>query len=525
MNTGRTDANAINGVKRKEILVLFLCLIIGFALRFYAFDHKSLWIDEIYTFNDSRDDVKAQIEFYKKNPTYLHPPLFFVFTHLFFPFTKPEMDLRIIPLIFGTLSLPVMYFLARSFSSAIALPCTLSLTFMTYHISLSQDGRSYSMIMFLGMTVLYFLMRHLETSRRKYLFPLALCYALLFHTSYSSIPFIAFSQILWFYQPNRDRPSNRFVTFFILNGLVLLFCLPWILFVGIHYAGQRIMDPLHTESTGSFWSILYGIFHDWVPHAPLTLISMILLILFPFFSAPRRNAFVLLAIFVFPVVGLFLFCHLLNITHFVTSRYFINFMPLFLITLYQSLDTLEFKFGRIRKWMRFKILFIVLFILSNLVILPLYYRSEKQDFKGLVAYLKSQLIEGDKVFAGTEGYIPGILHYFGVYPEGRHYVIPFWKDSEKWTGYRKSFIYRNRMYTVYHSKTCCTQYIADRDRLWIIVGVRGARKLKTDSPCVLKGYFDGSFLNLNKFPTDASMYLFLWDPSAPDEKGIDIPIE
>jgi hypothetical protein len=419
----------------------------------------------------------------------------------------------------------MMYFLARSFSPSIALPCALSLAFMAYHISLSQDGRSYSMVMFLGMTALYFFMKHLETSRKKYLFPLAFCYALLFHTSYSSIPFIAFSQILWFYQFKKDYPSNRLASFCILSGLTLLFCLPWILFVTIHYGGQQIMDPLHTESAGSFWSILYGIFHDWVPHAPLTLVSVILLILFPIFSAPRRNAFVLLAIFVLPVVGLFLFCYLSEVTHFVTSRYFINFMPLFLISLYQSLDALEFKFEKIKRWMRFKILFVILFILSNLVILPLYYRSEKQDFKGMVAYLKTQLTEGDNIFAGAEGYIPGILHYFGVYPEERHYVIPFWKDSEKRIGYRKSFAYRNRVFTIYHSKTCCAQYVADGSRLWIIVGAGTARKLNKESPTVLKGYFDGSFLSLTKFPTDMSMYLFLWDPLSPDEKGIEMPIE
>jgi uncharacterized membrane protein len=515
----------LNHIKQKELYLLLLCLLVGFSLRFYAFDHKSLWIDEIHTFNESRDGLQAQAEYYKKNPTSLHPPLFFVLTHLFYPFKEPERDLRILPLTFGTLSLPVMYFLARSFSPAIALPCTLSLAFMTYHISLSQDGRSYSMIMFLAVTALYFFMRHLGTSRRKYLLPLALCYALLFHTSYSSIPFIAFSQILWFYQPNGDRPTRRLVSFLILNGLVLLFCLPWILFVTIHYHGQPIMDPLHTESPGSFWSILYGIFHDWVPHAPLTLISMILLVLFPFFSTPRRNAFVLLAIFVLPVAGLFLFCHLSEVTHFVTSRYFVNFMPLFLITLFQSLDALEFKFEKIKRWMRFKILFIVLFILSNLVILPLYYRSEKQDFKGLVAYLKTQLAEGDKIFAGAQGYIPGILHYFGAYPEGRHYVIPFWKDSESTVAYWKSFVYQNKMFTIYYSKTCCTQYVGDGSRLWIIVGVRSAAKLNKESPTIFKKYFDGSFLNLTRFPTDASMYLFLWDPLSPDEKGIEMPMQ
>src|SRR3972149_8923761 len=159
----------MNKLTQKEIAILLLCLLVGFALRFYAFDKKSLWIDEVHTFNDSRDDLKAQIKFYKENPSYLHPPLFFILTHQFYPFTKPERDLRIIPLIFGTLSIPMIYLLARQFSPSIAFPCALSLTFMTYHISLSQDGRSYSMLMFLGMAGLSFFMKHLMTSKRGYL--------------------------------------------------------------------------------------------------------------------------------------------------------------------------------------------------------------------------------------------------------------------------------------------------------------------------------------------------------------------
>ena len=81
--------------------------------------------------------------------------------------------------------------------------------------------------------------------------------------------------------------------------------------------------------------------------------------------------------------------------------------------------------------MRPTILFIVLFIVSNLVILPLYYRSEKQDLRGMVAYLKEHLREGDNIFVHTTGYMPGILHYFGIDPEGRHHVIRTGTDR-KW---------------------------------------------------------------------------------------------
>jgi uncharacterized membrane protein len=224
----------------------------GFVLRFYTFDHKSLWIDEIHTYNESRDGLRGQIKYYKENPTSLHPPLFFILTHLFYPFTKPERDLRIIPLIVGTLSIPMIYFLSRSFSPNIALPCALSLIFMVYHIYFSQDGRMYSLIMFIGMMGLYFFIKHLKTSKKGYLFFIAICYAILFHTSYSSILFIALTQMLWSYRINETQKKSTISSFLILNGITLLLCLPWILFLILNYKGQPIMDPLTIQDIGSF---------------------------------------------------------------------------------------------------------------------------------------------------------------------------------------------------------------------------------------------------------------------------------
>ncbi|MBM4307021.1 MAG: hypothetical protein FJ123_09825 [Deltaproteobacteria bacterium] len=510
---------------KKEIFILLLCLFIGFVLRFYTFDQKSLWMDEVHTFNDSRGDLKNQIKFYKENPSFLHPPLFFILTHLFYPFEKPERDLRIIPLIFGTLSIPMIYLLARQFSSAIALPCTLALTFMTYHISLSQDGRSYSLLMFLGMAGLYFFMKHLHTAKKSYLLLMALFFSLLLHASYSSIPFIVLSQILWFYRLDEETKRPILNSFFILNGLILLFCLPWLLFIATNYKGQTVMDPFHTESPGSFIYILSGILHDWVPHTPLTVVSVVLLILFPFFSKNKKNTIVLLTVFILPIGGLYFFCKLLNISHFITSRYFINFLPLFFITLFLSIDAIDIKFERFRKYLRFKLLFLILLIASNFVILPLYYASEKTDYRSLTNYLKSHLKDGDKIFVGAAGNMPPILHYFKMYPEKRHHIMKITKDSDNILEVKHSFSYQDKALMIIYSKTCCAQYVEDGSRLWIVVDKWTAKKFKEDTPCVFKGYFDGSFLNFTRFPVDASMYLFLWDPSSPDEKGIDMPID
>ena len=511
-------------IKPIEWTVLIFCCILGFTLRYYSFDHKSLWMDEIYTFNASRDTIKNQIMSYQEDPTYLHPPLFFILNHLFYPFTKPERDLRIVSLIFGTLSIPVFYFLSRLFSPQIAPLCTLSLTFMTYHISLSQEGRSYSMLMFIGMISLYFLMRHLKTGKIKYLLGVAIFYALLFHTSYSSIPFILLSQLLWFYPRSEEYKNNFLSSFLILNSLTFLFCLPWILFIALNYKGQAVMTPFHTENPGTIITILYGIIHDWVPFFPLMIISTLLLFLHPIVSKQKKSAFVLLAIFILPVGGLSLFCGLFKITHFISSKYFINFLPFFFLSLFLSLNAIENKFGKFKKIPRLSFFFVLFFIASNLVLLPFYYRAEKEDLRGLVTYLKKQLQDGDKIFVTSIDEISGILHYFGTFPKGRYHIISSRENNGK-KEYETTFFYQNRAFTIHHSRECCTQYIADGGRIWIVARKWLAIKLKEGSPAIFKGYFDGSFLNYSKFPVDASIYLFLWDPKSANEKGIDVPIE
>ncbi len=511
-------------MKRTEIVILISCLLIGSILRFYTFDQKSFWLDEIYTFNDARFGLQAQLNYYKEKPYYLQAPLFPILSHLFYPSTKPEKDLRIIPLIFGILSIPLIFFVSKAFSPGIGIPCTVALTFMTYHISLSQEARSYSFVMFLGMAGLYFFLMHLGTLRKGYLILTAFFFAILFHTSYSSIPFIILSQTLWFYQKSEDHRRVSLSSFFVLNGGILLLCLPWILFLAHHYQGQPFTTPFRQE-LDSLWTIFYGIFHDWAPYAPLMIISVFLIVLFPILTHFRRNTFVLIGAFILPVVGLYLYCRSFNLTHFITPRYFVNLLPLFLIILYSSLLAAEDRYKKWGKFVRLRFLFLILFVASNLAILPFYYRAEKQDFKGLVTYLKGELKDGDRLAVGTELYIVGILHYLGIYPEGRLYLLPCRRISENELECQVSLVIDNRHFKIFCSKNEWGRCIKEGNRLWIVTNQMVAEKLRRDSSYLLKGYFDGSFLNLNRFPTDASMYLFLRDPSTAGEKRIDLSVE
>jgi hypothetical protein len=512
-------------MKNKEILILLVCFLTGFALRFYTFDKKSLWIDEIYTLGDSRDGIKEQIEFYKKTPTYLHPPLFFVLTHQFFPFTKPERDLRILPLVFGTLSIPMIYVLAKQFSFSAALPSALFLTFMTYHISLSQDGRAYSLLMFLGMACLYFIMKHLQTLRKKFIIFAGFLYSCLFYTSYSTIPFIVFSQVLCFYRATTDARRPTVFLFVALNSVTLLLCLPWIIFVGTHVKALPWINlPYSERMNESFLNIIYGILHDWVPNLPLMVISTSLIILFPFITKHRRSALVLLLVLILPMGGLYAICNLTDFNHFVSSKYFICFLPLLFISLLLALDTVEMKFENFSNRIRFKTLFIIFFISSNLIIFPFYYRFEKQDFRGLANFLKGHVQDGDKISLQGEVYLYGLLHYLGIDPpKGREYLLHHRTNSENVIEYYSILVLNDKKFTISYSNNFWKQTIADDLRTWFIVDKANAEALQKKYHLSKGGYFDGSFMNLNKFPTDGSIYLFLLDPNSPS-KEMDPPI-
>jgi hypothetical protein len=126
---------------------------------------------------------------------------------------------------------------------------------------------------------------------------------------------------------------------------------------------------------------------------------------------------------------------------------------------------------------------------------------------------------------GTELYIPGILHYFGIYPEGRLYLLPSKKLFENEPEYIVPLVIQNKRITFIYSPTSWNKYVTEKERIWMVINKTYANEVKKASPFILKGYFDGSFLNFIRFPMDASMYLFLWDPKSPGEKGIDMPIE
>ena len=64
------------------------------------------------------------------------------------------------------------------------------------------------------------------------------------------------------------------------------------------------------------------------------------------------------------------------------------------------------------------------------------------------------------------------------------------------------------------------QYALGGGRLWFVVDKITALKEKNSSPCVLKGYFDGSFLNFKDFQPMIQCIFFSGTLNRQVEKGL-----
>lgn len=151
-------------------LLLVILIVIGFFLRVYKLGEQSYWIDEGFTYMQMEAvhnhgyplldsgivDVKDIIL-----PYLLQIPRFF---------TVDPFWLRLIPALFGTASIYVVFLLARYlWSRTVGLFAAFLLTFSYWHIAWSRQLRPYSLlVLFIFMTML-FLALYERTGKKKYL--------------------------------------------------------------------------------------------------------------------------------------------------------------------------------------------------------------------------------------------------------------------------------------------------------------------------------------------------------------------
>lgn len=145
--------------------LLLAVLLLGTSLRLCRLDQQGLWHDEIITAKVSEQDVSSILQFSREQAG--NPPLYFLITHFSFAWLgHSEFAARLPAVLFGTASVLLTYVLGQQlWSKRVGLVGAFLLGINAYHIQYSQEARPYSLMVFLILLSLVFLIKALETNR------------------------------------------------------------------------------------------------------------------------------------------------------------------------------------------------------------------------------------------------------------------------------------------------------------------------------------------------------------------------
>lgn len=166
--------------------VAALAVLLGGLLRLYHYNALSLWIDEGLTVQFSRLPWATVLGLHGAYD--VHPPLYFALTKLA-SLLLPETEAgRGISVVAGTLTIPVVYWLAsRLLGPRAGAIAAIVLALAPVHIWYSQEGRPYALTALLVATSYLALVAYLQTAGRRWLLAYSASLVLAMYTEYSAV--------------------------------------------------------------------------------------------------------------------------------------------------------------------------------------------------------------------------------------------------------------------------------------------------------------------------------------------------
>ncbi len=234
-------------IKRHTYLLLAF-LAVGFILRLNNLSGRSLWTDEFFTLFQSSGhgvDIKVfLVNLSSKAPALLkagefksflkfdyhksvkdvinslyktdtHPPLYFWLMYYWrVLFRDSVFALRFFSVLMGVLSIFLAYKVGGYlFDQDVAKFCALYVSISAFSVRYSQEARSYSLIVALGLLACLFLLRLENYNKNRDAFGFAVFNALGLYTHYFYI-FISIAQFMYFTLANR-QDSRRLGKFYL----------------------------------------------------------------------------------------------------------------------------------------------------------------------------------------------------------------------------------------------------------------------------------------------------------------------
>ncbi len=270
------DPNASPPISRGTLLILFLILILGLALRLAAITHESAWGDEALTtacypassFSDCMDCVFAEDSRLRLAPVYYWVQ--YVWSLIAGGSLTALRLLSVALSIVATLQVFALGRLIAGNSAALWAAALFSLSlFQVYY---GQEVRFYALMNVFALASLHGLALYLRQPRLRYLALCAAGNALLIWTHTFSVVFVfaqGFLLLGWWKQPRTILP------WFTAHGLMALALFAWLAFLDYDFAGQsaayRDMPAGSRELANTFLQFAGGRFSNINPAPWMTI--------------------------------------------------------------------------------------------------------------------------------------------------------------------------------------------------------------------------------------------------------------
>ena len=403
----------------KKIILILLILSAGAALRFYNLGEFSLWHDEAYGV------LQAEIpnEVIAENAG--ESPLYIFFIHFWKGITDSEFGLRMSSLVFGLVSIFMVYLLGRSlFNEKIALVSAFLLAVSPFHIYYSQEVKVYSLITLLTLFSVYFLIKYVHSKKKLFLLGYIIFNLLNIYCHYIGL-FVWLAQIVFLFLICDNREKQFKKMWVISNLAILLLFLPWIIFL-LTWMKKVLSSPLG-YSCLPFWPpapTLNSIFMTFknfsigYSASRTVYTSAVIIFFFLFFKGifpwkNKRSIVLCLLCLSIPILSFF---EISRIGSIYIDRYFIASSVFYYYIVAAGLVSFNKK---ISVSICMIILALSLFSLKSYYKNSLSYRFEervgvqrRKDHRGIAQYIANRIKEGDRVYHTCRNTVFPFIYYF-----------------------------------------------------------------------------------------------------------------
>lgn len=259
---------------------IFAIIAFGLSIRIILAQTKDFWFDEAFTFFLAKNSIPNLLTAAASDN---NPPFYYLFLHFWMKLGQAEFILRLPSIIFGLLSLCLIYLVSKEiFDHKTAIFSLLLLAASPLHVYYSAEARMYSLWLFLTLVLVYCFLKILKNPKPIYYLLFILCSLLSLYTHYfSTLVLGSFA----FYLVVKRREHPKLINPFILvYTLVFLAFLPWLrIFLSSPHPvslsltawegipttflafvlggiGDITLKTMFSQDTSSLWQIIFVIF-------------------------------------------------------------------------------------------------------------------------------------------------------------------------------------------------------------------------------------------------------------------------